>query len=614
MNGYRPPGWSSRERPDRKPPKKQVLLRLSNYLKPLKWRLLGALGCALLASGAGLGIGASSKFLIDAMQRTAGSGNMTELNLFALLAVVLFFAKALFTYGQQLWMASASQRLAMRLRNQVFAHLQAQSMSFFDSRKTGQLMSSITNDVPTVQTNLTTAVLDIVSAPITVVGGVVILFWLNWQLAALSIVCLPVTAWLIVSSSTRIRRNTRRLQRCLGEVSEIAEESLSGHRAVKAFANEKFEIDRFEQKSESVFRTIMTSVRIRAVMSPLVETIGAVAIVLVLWFGGREIVYSKPNQAAFTVGGLTGFILILKQIADSLRSMGGISLSLSSASAAAERLFNLLDTPAEIQDLPGARPLPRLQGEVSFDHVNFAYRRGVPVLHDVTFTVRPGQMVALVGKSGSGKSTIASLIPRFYEVLEGQITVDGIDIRNATIESLRSQIGIVPQDPHLFGGTVLENIEYGRLGSTVEEVVSAAKAANAHEFISRMPNGYDTIVGERGVRLSGGERQRISIARAILRDPRILILDEATSSLDAHSEALVQDALHRLITDRTTLVIAHRLSTIRHADLILVVDHGRVVECGTHAELQATGGIYAQLYRTQFRHDLLPESLLTAVS
>lgn len=584
----------------RRRPSLRVLLRLCSYLPPLKWKLIGAGICTVIISLTGLGVGGSAKFFIDAIKGAAGTRDMTEVNRYALLALCVFLTRAVFTFCEQCLMSSVTQRLGMRLRNQVFGHLQAQSLSFFDRNKTGQLMSSITNDVPAVQNSFTNALMNTVSSPVTIVGGVMILLWLNWRLAAVSLICLPLIAWLLVRASRRMRRNAAVLQETLAEVSDVAEETLSGHRTVKAFGNEQYEIDRFETRSLTVFRTIMKNVRIRATTAPVIELAGAVAIVTVLWFGGREIVYGTQM---FTIGGLTAFVFILKEIADATRSLGGISLSLSGTSAAAERIFALLDCPPEVQEKPGAFPLPPVRGRVTFESVDFAYRPGLPVLRDVSFAVEPGQVVALVGRSGAGKSTIAALIPRFYEVHEGAVKIDGIDVRDVTLQSLRDQIGIVPQDPHLFAGSVLENIGYGRLGASNEEIVAAAVAANAHDFIMQLPEGYDTRVGERGVRLSGGQRQRISIARAILRDPMVLILDEATSSLDMQSEALVQDALQRLVSERTTVVIAHRLSTIRHADTILVIDEGQVVERGTHEELLGENGTYAQLYRTQFRHE-----------
>jgi subfamily B ATP-binding cassette protein MsbA len=575
-----------------------VLRRLAAYLPPLKWPILGASLCAIGVSAGRIGLGGSARPFLDSLTRAAKHGDLSAVTRFALLTVGVFLVKGIFTYAQQWLMAGAAQQLAMRLRGDVFAHLHAQSMSFFDTRKTGFLMAAISNDVPAVQNNLTVAVLNAASAPFTVIGGVAFLFWLNWRLAAIAFLTLPVAAWLLFMGNRRVRVHSARIQRTLAQVSEMAEETLAGVRTVKAFANERHEVTRFDRTSRSVLRSVMANVRVRAGMNALIEVTCTVAVVMVLWYGGREIVAG----GALSIGGIAAFILVLKEVSDAARKVANVSLNLSAVSAAAERLFVLLDEPPEIRDAPDARPLPGVEGQITFEQVEFAYRPAVPVLRGLTLTIQPGEVVALVGRSGAGKTTVASLIPRFYEVAAGAVRIDGIDVREVTVESLRAQIGIVPQDPHLFAGTVRDNIAYGRLGAADPEIEAAARAANAHEFILALPEGYATRVGERGVRLSGGQRQRLSIARAVLRNPRILILDEATSSLDNESEALVQEALDRLVRGRTTVVIAHRLTTVRHADRIVVMDRGRIAEQGTHEQLLAANGAYAELYRTQFRH------------
>jgi subfamily B ATP-binding cassette protein MsbA len=397
-----------------------------------------------------------------------------------------------------------------------------------------------------------------------------------------------------------MRHHTGHLQEHLSEITEHTEQTLAGIRIVKAFGNEQYEVDRFVRRSDRVFRSVLRTIRVRLIMAPAVEVLGAIGIILVLWVGGMQIVM-QGSQLSF--GSLTWFVLVLQQVASGAKNLGNISVNLSAAGVAADRVFTLLDVKSDLREKPDAIKLKWAEGRVAFRNVSFAYHAGIPVLADIDFTMESGQVVALVGPTGSGKTTIAALIPRFYDVSAGRIEVDGVDVRDCTLKSLRAQIAIVPQDTVLFAGTLRENIAYGRLDATEAEIGEAARLANAWEFIERLPQGLETPVGERGTTLSGGQRQRIALARAVLRNPRLLILDEATSALDSRSEALVQEALGRVVENRTTLVIAHRLSTVRHADRILVLRDGRIVEDGRHEELLARGGLYSELYRTQFRSD-----------
>jgi ATP-binding cassette, subfamily B, bacterial MsbA len=585
---------------------REALRRLWLYLVPLKSSLLIGLSLTFLWSAVNLGYGGLAAVFLDTIQRNAGKGTMQELNFWTAAGIAVFLARGAIYFLMNFAWSHAAQKLSMRLRNEVYGHLQELPVSFFDHRKTGQLMSSISNDIPAVNTVLS-VIQDSLSAPLLTVGGTLLLFWLNWPLAVISCICLPPIAAIVVRSTQRIRAYAVQLQENLAHITEIAEETISGIRVVKSFGNEEYEIERFRKRSDNVFRSVLRTIRVRLIMLPLVELLGAIAIILVLWVAGHQIV-NDPNST-LTIGKMAFFVLVLRQVADGAKNLGNISINLSAAGVAADRVFTLLDVQSDIEEKPEAIELKDIDGQVTFQHVSFAYTSGIPVLADISFVMEPGEVVALVGPTGSGKTTIASLIPRFYEATEGAVKIDGVDVRDCTLKSLRHQIGIVPQDTVLFAGTLRENIAYGRLTANEDEIIAAARMANAWEFIERMPDGLDTLIGERGARLSGGQRQRIAIARAVLRDPRILILDEATSSLDAQSEQLVQDALQRLVADRTTLVIAHRLSTIRNADKILVVKEGHVVEMGKHEELLARDGIYSQLYRTQFRWDEPPRGV-----
>jgi ATP-binding cassette, subfamily B, bacterial MsbA len=527
------------------------------------------------------------------------------LNLITISLFVVFLLQAGFNFTQNYLSGWVGERIIADMRRALFAHLQSLSQGFYADHRTGELMSRVTNDVNAVQNVVSGNLLSLLQQVVTLAGSIAIIFYLDWRLSLLMLVVTPLIALTAAVFGRQLTRVARRVQEELGNATTVLEETLANVRVVQAFTREPHEIARYGGLVEHVFRLTLGRIRLRASLVTLMTFLTFGAITIVLWFGGREVLAGH-----LTPGGLISFLFYIFLIAGPLGTLTNLYGQTQEAMGAAGRVFEVLDTAPGIADLAGAWPLPPLRESLELEDVRFAYIPEREVLRGVSFKVEAGRMTALVGPSGAGKTTIASLIPRFYQPTGGRILIDGMDIGRGTLESLRGQIALVPQEPVLFGISVRENIAYGRLDASEAEIIAAAEAANAHQFILKLPEGYDSLVGERGVKLSGGQRQRIAIARAILRDPRILILDEATSSLDNESERLVQEALERLMAGRTTLVIAHRLSTILRADLIVVLDERRIVESGTHRSLLAAEGLYHRLYTQAERHgDRLPETL-----
>ena len=513
--------------------------------------------------------------------------------------VVLYIAKGVGAYVSGYLMTDVGQRVVRDVRNLLFRHILGQSAAFFSTQTTGRLMSRITNDVAQVQRAVSETLGDLARESISLLAFVALLFYHDMRLALLSLTAAPLIVYPLARLGQRVRRSTRRSQEALEQVTHVGAEAFTGHRIVKAFGAEGRETKQFEDASARFYRTSMKVTSALSALPPLMELIGGIAFVTALWYGSQAI-----SEGRLTTGGFVAFITALYMMYGPAKKLSRVNADLQQAMAAGDRIFEMLDAHTEVHERPDAKPLPPFRERVEFSDVQFAYGdTGTPALRGVSFAVGAGQTVALVGRSGAGKTTLVNLIPRFYDVTGGRLLIDGVDVRDVTLASLRAQVSIVTQETVLFDDTIAANIAYGRPAATRPEVEAAARAAHAHEFITTLERGYETMIGERGQRLSGGQRQRLAIARAILRNSPILILDEATSALDTESEMLVQDALSTLMLNRTSFVIAHRLSTVRRADVILVMERGLIVERGTHDDLLTRGGTYAKLYELQLRDE-----------
>jgi subfamily B ATP-binding cassette protein MsbA len=508
--------------------------------------------------------------------------------------LVVAFLRGWLTYLRVYVGQHLGNRALIDLRMQLFERLQGLSLSFYESQRVGDLMSRLIADIALVQQLVTADMTWYAAAPLIVVGGLALMFLVNWKLTLLVVIFAPLTAWAIARTGGRMRRLTQRQQERIADLNARLHERLASMRVIQSFTREAHETEQFARLNENTFRAIIRVAKMYAFAPQLIQFLSTAAFVVVVAYAGRLII-----QGEFTLPGLAWYFTLTQRVGVYFVKFGSLHLRVQQSLAALGRVADMIEKEPDIREQPEAAALPAAEGRVAFRGVTFRYPSGERVLEGIDLEIAQGEAVALVGPSGAGKTSLANLIMRFYDPTEGRVEVDGRDVRGVTLRSLRSQIGLVPQETILFAGTIEENIRYGREGASAEEVAAAAKAANAHEFIAALPKGYDTEVGEQGAKLSGGQRQRVAVARALLKDPRILILDEATSSLDAESEALVQEALERLMKGRTTLIIAHRLSTIQRADRILVLSEGRIVEQGRHEELLTRGGAYSRLYRLQ---------------
>lgn len=584
--------------PEKAKDARATLLRLGRYL----WKYKGALGLVVVLVAAASLLGILGPYLMGlAIDEYIVVGDLPGLARLLSAMLFMFVAQSLVVWLDQYVMVGASQKTVRDLRDDLFMKLQTLSLRYFDQHTHGELMSRLSNDVDNVSQVLSHAVSQMISGTLNIVGVAVMMFVVNWRLALISLTVIPLMLTVTRFVAKQTRKEFRKQQTFLGDLNGIIEETVTGQRVVQAFVREEAEIERFSELNQKLRGSGVRAQIFSGVVGPMMNLVNNLSFAVVAGAGGWMAV-----QGLATVGTIASFINYARQFQRPLNELANLYNQIQSALAGAERVFEVMDQIPDIQDAPDAVGLDKVAGDVVFDGVWFGYEPGVPVLKDVSLHAEPGQTIALVGPTGAGKTTIVNLLTRFYDIEQGTVTVDGTDIRKLRVDDLRRQLGIVLQDTFLFGQTVMENIRYGRLDATDEEVIVAAKLANADNFIRHMPEGYATVLSENGSNLSQGQRQLLAIARAMLADPGILILDEATSSVDTRTEQHIQEAMLRLMEGRTSFVIAHRLSTIRQADCILVIDSGEIVERGTHKELLAAQGFYAHLHASQFRGEVAP--------
>jgi subfamily B ATP-binding cassette protein MsbA len=563
---------------------RQLLILLVPYKKAL---YVGAF-CLIIASLTNLAVPLYIKKLVDVVMVEK---NMALMNNLTLSIAGLFLLQLIFSTAHNYLFDLTEKRAISDFRIKLFKHLHTLSLSFFVKRRTGEIVSRMTNDITTIENIVTDLPATLLQQSIRLFGGIIIITYMNWKLTCLILVLAPVLVLFARTFGRKLKKLSTEIQDKLATSTTILEENISCIQVVKSFVRSKLENERFGNAIEDSFQSAKKRVIISSFFGPSIGFIAFSTSLALLWYGGREVILGEISP-----GELIAFILYATIIAGPMGSFARLYARMQEGIGASKRVFEILAMEGEVRDLPEAKPLARIEGKVELDDVHFHYRDDQEVIKGISFTVEPGQTIALVGPSGAGKSTLVQLLHRFYDPIKGEIRIDDVPLKSVQQASYWEQIGIVPQETILFGGTILENIEYAKPGVSKEEVIEAAKAANAHNFIMETPEGYETIVGEKGIRLSAGQRQRIAIARAILKNPRILILDEATSALDNESELLIQDALERLMQGRTSFIIAHRLSTIHNAEHIIVLDKGKIIENGNHAQLMEEKGLYHKLY------------------
>jgi ATP-binding cassette subfamily B protein len=567
----------------------RVIAKLPRYLLPVKkWIGVGALGMLIMSLTT-----LATPYLTGVATNYIVNGNLGGLNIIAIIFVAISVIMWFGGFWQNYYLSYAGQSVIYRMRTELYDHLLRLSLSFYDTQKVGKLMSRVQNDVQQLQEIVTQGILSLFASFLTLVGIAVIMMTMNWRLGLIMMAIVPVMILSVWIWQKYARRAFIRVRTAIATVNSQLQEDISGVRVVQSLSRERENMGQFDQVNRAHLDANVTAVKLEAVMMPMINILTGISFALVLIVGGFQVL-----DGVMSIGFLLSFLMYVQRFFDPILELSMQYTELQRAMASGARIFELLDVRPDIQDRPGAVELPPVKGEIRFENVNFGYEPDKDVLHDINLTIRPGETVAIVGQTGSGKSSLVSLTDRFYEVEKGKVSIDGHDIRTVTQESLRRQIAIVPQDPVLFTGTIEENIRYGKTGATREEVVEVARTVGAHSFISRLEKGYETPVGQRGMSLSAGQRQLVCLARAIIANPRILILDEATSNVDTHTERIMQRALHKLTRGRTCLTIAHRLSTVTGADRIIVLEQGRIVEEGSHKELLAKNGLYHKMFQT----------------